>query len=249
MWAATRIRPVLEGHVPDLIETPQPRHERDRWPERLAGRAIERIDTHGKNLFLQFEGDLVIYSHLRMTGSWRVFDAGRRWSRAQAWLVLEQGGRTVVQLGGPVLELMTAARGRPDPRLATLGPDVLADKFDRDSFVKRLRADDPTRGIGDAMLDQRVVAGLGTIWRAEGCWEAAIDPWRRVSEVSDDEAVAIVEGARPRMLESGHGGPMHAGLQIYKKVGRPCRRCGTPIRARGQGDANRTTYWCPGCPH
>src|SRR5581483_8040870 len=109
MWAATRIRPVLEGHVPDLIETPQPRHERDRWPERLAGRAIERIDTHGKNLFLQFEGDLVIYSHLRMTGSWRVFDAGRRWSRAQAWLVPEQGGRTVVQLGGP-------ARGRPDPR-------------------------------------------------------------------------------------------------------------------------------------
>ena len=249
LWAATRMRPVLEGHVPDSIRTPHPRFDRDRWAPRLVGRRIEAIDTHGKNLFIRFAGDLVIYSHLRMTGSWRVLDGGRRWPESRAWLVLERAERAVVQLGGPVLELMTAARAATDPRLATLGPDVLAHYFDRNTFLARLRADDPTRGIGDALLDQRIVAGLGTIWRAEGCWAAGVDPWRRVADVSDDEAVAAVEGARPRMIESGLRGPMHAALNIYKKVGRPCPRCGAPIRARGQGDANRTTYWCPGCQH
>ncbi|MHB8691817.1 MAG: DNA-formamidopyrimidine glycosylase family protein [Solirubrobacteraceae bacterium] len=256
LWAATRMRPVLEGHVPDSVSMPagspaalRGSPGRDRWPARLQGRRVERIDTHGKNLLVRFDGDLVLHSHLRMTGAWGVYGPGRRWSRSpgRAWLVLTRGGYDVVQFDGPVLELMTAARVRFDRSLASLGPDVLAHQFDRTTFIARLRADDPTRGIGDAVLDQRIVAGLGTIWRAEGCWEAGIDPWRAVANVSDEEAVAIIEGARPRMLESGARGPMFAGLKIYRFVGRPCPRCGTSIRSRGQGEANRITYWCPGC--
>src|SRR3954449_12887321 len=178
--AANRIRPVLAGRVPDEIATPHPRFGRDRWPERLAGRTVEAVDAHGKNLFLRFEGGLVVYSHLRMTGWWGVFETGQRWRRSpkRAWLVLRAAGHDVVQFDGPVLELMTASRARFDQRLAALGPDVLAPEFDRERFLRRLREDDPTRPIGDALLEQRNVAGLGTIWRTEGCFAAGLDPRR-----------------------------------------------------------------------
>jgi endonuclease-8 len=248
-WAANRIRPVLEGRVPEEIRTPQPRHARDRWPERLAGREVARVDTHGKHLFIRFDGGLTLHSHLRMTGAWGVYQPGRRWGRSprRAWLVLRVGGVEVVQFDGPVLELMTTGRTRFDQRLAGLGPDVLADAFDRDRFLARLRGDDPTRPIGDALLDQRTVAGIGNMWKAEGCWEARVDPWRAVRDVSDAEAVAIVEGLRPRMLSSAVDGPRAISHHVYGKPGQPCPRCGTPIRSRGQGDDNRIMYWCPGC--
>ena len=249
LWAATRMRPVLEGRIPDSIETPHPRHAKDRWPQRLGGRRIDAIETHGKNLFLVFEGDLVLHSHLRMTGMWDVRSLGDRWRRARnrAWLVLRAGEQEVIQFDGPVLELMTAGRRRFDQRLAALGPDVLASEFDRAEFLRRLRSTDQARGIGDALLDQRILAGIGNIWRAEGCWEAEIDPWRTVGAVSDEEAGRLIELVRPRMLASGTGGPRVERSRIHGQVGRPCPRCGTPIRSRGQGDENRTTYWCPGC--
>jgi endonuclease-8 len=248
-YAAHRIRPVLEGRVPDEIRTPHPRHALDRWPARLAGRVVERVDTHGKHLFLRFEGGLVLHSHLGMTGVWGVYGPGRRWGRSakRAWIVLTRGGHDVVEFDGPLLELMTEGRTRFDQRLAALGPDVLAPEFDAVAFLGRLRAEDPTRPIGDALLDQRNLAGIGNIWKAEGCWEARVDPWRRAADVSDEEAVRIVEAMRPRMQRSALEGPRSIAPRVYGKRGQPCPRCGTRIAARGQGDANRTTYWCPGC--
>ena len=247
--AAHRMRPVLEGRVPEAISTPHPRFAADRWPERLGGRAVESIATHGKHLFLRFEGDLVLHSHLRMTGVWSVRRRGARWARSprRAWLVLTAIGHDVVQFDGPLLELITETRRRFDQRLAGLGPDVLADEFDAARFLRRLREDDPTRAIGDAMLDQRTVAGIGNIWKAEGCWEARIDPWRATGSVADEEALAIVAGARPRMLRSATEGHRTIQARVYGHAGRPCPRCGTKIEARGQGDDNRLTYWCPGC--
>lgn len=248
-WHAHRIRPVLVGRVPEEIITPHPRHRLDRWPERLAGRAVSTVDTHGKHLFLRFEGGLVIHSHLKMTGSWGVFAAGR-WRRgggSGAWLVLRALGREVVQFRGPVLELMTEGRTRFDQRLAALGPDVLAEEFAAGEFLARLRSDDPARPLGDALLDQRNVAGIGNLWKAEGCWEAAIDPWRPLREVADAEALAVIEAARPRMFRSSVDGPRTIQPRIYRRSGEPCPRCGGPVRSRGQGDDNRTTYWCPEC--
>jgi endonuclease VIII len=238
---------VLEGRVPDEITTPHPRFGRDRWPERLRGRAVRSVDAYGKHLFIRFEGDLVIHSHLRMTGSWRVREAGP--PPPAAWLVIRHGDRDVIQIRGPVLELMTESRTRFDQRLAGLGPDILAAELDEVEFLRRLRHEDPTRGIGDALLDQRTIAGIGNLWKSEGCFAAGIDPWRPVSEVSDDEALAIVRECRPRMQASATDGVQ--AREIYNAAGRPCPRCGPParIRARGQGDDNRPTFWCPTCQH
>jgi endonuclease-8 len=249
-YAANRIRPVLEGHVPDAIATPHPRFGRDRWPERLAGRAVRSVDAHGKHLFLRFEGGLVIHSHLRMTGSWRVRPRREAVPRS-AWLVIERGDDAVLQLRGPVLELMTESRTRFDQRLAGLGPDILAPELDEAAFLRRLRADDPTRAIGDALLDQRTIAGIGNLWKSEGCFAAQVDPWRPIGRVGDEEALAIVRELRPRMRASAADGRQDVWRQIYNAAGRPCPRCGPPslVKGRRQGDDNRSTFWCPSCQH
>ncbi len=251
-YAANRIRPVLEGFVPDELTTPHRRFTRDRWPERLAGRAVTSVDALGKHLFLRFEGGLTIHSHLRMSGSWRVFGVQQNWTRnpRMAWLKIRRGDQEVVQFHGPVLELMTESRTRLDRRIAGLGPDILAPgEFDAARFLKRLRADDPTRPIGDAMLDQRTLCGIGNLWKVEGCFQAQIDPWRPTSEVSDAEAMAIVEACRPRMQQSARDGNQTRFKAIYGKANEACPRCGkaSKIRVRGQWDDNRPTFWCPRC--
>jgi endonuclease-8 len=251
-YAANRIRPVLEGRIPDAVRTPASGRGaagRERWTQRLQDREVEEVTVHGKHLFLRFAGDLTIHSHLRMTGAWRVHPDGARWARAphRAWLVLRAGGHDVVQFDGPVLELLTETRRRFDLRLAQLGPDIIKDDFDAADVLRRLREDDPTRGIGDALLDQRTIAGLGNLWKAEACWLAEVDPWRPAGTVSDDEVRTILAKTRPLMQQSARDGNQARHRKIYNNAGRACPRCGERILARGQGDDNRTTYWCPGC--
>jgi endonuclease-8 len=184
-----------------------------------------------------------------MTGLWGVYRRGERWRRAarRAWLVIRTDEHEVVEFDGPVLELMTAARARNDPRIARLGPDILADEFDAPRFLRRLRGDDPMRPIGDALLDQTTIAGIGNVWKSEGCFAAGLDPWRATAAVSDEEALAVVAATRPRMQQSARDGFPARGVQVYGLAGRPCPRGGAPIRSRGQGDANRITYWCEAC--
>jgi len=247
--AAARIRPVLEGVVPDSVATPQRRHARDRWPARLEGRKVNAVRTHGKHLFLDFEGDLTIHSHLRMTGAWSVTQpqAKTRRSRNRAWLIIRASGQEVINFDGPVLELMTKSRSRSARHLAQLGPDVLAEQFDSQKFLRRLREDDPTRGFGDALLDQQTIAGIGNIWKAETCWGAGIDPWRAIGDIADSEALNAIELVRPRMMASAAGHERDIKRGVYARGGRECTRCGERIKSRGQGDDNRITWWCPGC--
>jgi endonuclease-8 len=248
-WHASRIRPVLEGEVPDELETPHPRFGRDRWPERLAGQAVRSVDAYGKHLFLRFEGGLTIHSHLRMTGSWRVVDLGAARPNRSTWLRIRRGEREVLQFNGPVLELMTDSRTRLDRRIAGLGPDILAPELDEARFLRRLRENDPTRPFGDALLVQQTIAGIGNLWKVEGCFAAQIDPWRRTGDVSDEEALLVVDEARSRMRITATDGFQDRFKVIYGKAGRPCPRCGALIRSRGQGDDNRITYWCEQCQH
>src|SRR5918994_2720464 len=123
--AARRVGAALVGKEIVSIETPQARHRQDRWPQRLDGRSVRAVDAHGKHLFLRFDGDLTLHSHLRMGGRWGVYRHGERWrrSRGRAWLVIRTAEHEVVQFDGPVLELMTDSRSRFDQRIANLGPD------------------------------------------------------------------------------------------------------------------------------
>jgi endonuclease VIII len=240
--AARRIEAVLGGAEVG-VAAPNPRGLVDGLA-RVDGRRLERVETHGKNLLLRF-GELVLHSHLGMNGSWRVYRRGAAWGKpaAAAWAVLRGEEWEAVQFGGPTLRVLTATALRRDPQLSGLGPDVLAADFDLAEAVRSLRAAD--LGLGEALLDQRRVAGIGNIFKSEACFAARLDPWRRVGELADEELERVLLAAREQMQAAVEGG-RHPGA-VYRRVGRPCRVCGTPIASRGQGDANRTTYWCPRC--
>jgi endonuclease-8 len=248
--AARRIGAVLLNSIPEQVLTPHPRHRAADWPAQLAGRAVRSVDAHGKHLFVRFEGELTLHSHLRMSGSWGVHREGARWKRAarRAWLVMRTDGWSVVQFDGPVLELMSESRTRLDRRLAALGQDVIGARFDHARFLGKLRADDPGRPIGDALLDQQIVAGIGNVWKSESCFATGLDPWRPAGRVSDEEAIAVVEFAREHMRRSADkDGFSTRPKAVYKRAGMPCERCGARIRSRGQWENNRNTFWCPGC--
>jgi endonuclease-8 len=139
---------------------------------------------------------------------------------------------------GPVIELHTRAVER-------LGPDILEQPPRVDAMLARLRASDDSRWLGEALLDQSVVAGIGNMWLAESLWEARLSPWRRVRDVSEDERRAALETAGLMMREALDG--RRSGHRVYRRSGLPCPRCRTRIRSWGQGDANRMTYWCSAC--
>jgi endonuclease-8 len=130
-------------------------------------------------------------------------------------------------------------------RLAHLGPDILDLPPDLDSMLRRLRNESSSRAVGDAILDQRLVAGIGNLWKAESLWDARVSPWRQLADVSDDELGKTLAAAH-RLMRAGVEGtrPLR---HVYRRAGRACRRCGTVIRSAPQGDAARIAYWCPGC--
>jgi endonuclease VIII len=232
--AARRLQ-VLVGERVE-VEAHHPRAIVKRVAERLDGRRLEAVEAAGKNLLLRFEDGVVLRSHLRMSGRWQVRPRGAKLF-GRPWLILRGDEREAILWNGPVLELDERAVRR-------LGPDILAAPPDLDGIVANLRRD-PARAIGDALLDQRVVAGIGNVWKAEALWDARVSPWRRVAETSDDELRAILEAAHKHMNASVETGTERR--VVYKRRGHGCRRCGTPIEARGQGEQNRTAYWCPAC--
>jgi endonuclease-8 len=233
--AARRLQALVGERL--AVETPHPRAATVLAADRLDGRRLEAVEAVGKNLLLSFEGGLVLRSHLRMSGRWQVLERGAE-KHGKPWLVLTGTEREAVLWNGPVLEL--TKRG-----LRRLGPDILAEPLDLGGMVASLRREHQSRELGDALLDQRLVAGIGNVWKAESLWRAEVSPWLRLDEVGDEELERVLaEAARlMRGALDGHGGRR----VVYKQAGRSCPRCGTPIRSRGQGDDNRTAYWCPGC--
>ena len=216
------------------VETPHPRAAALRLADRLDGKRLERVEATGKNLLLTFEGELVLRSHLRMRGRWRVGPAGER-VVGTPWLVLRGSELQAVQWNGPVLEL---GEGRPD---LGLGPDIMGDPPELEAMVARLRASGRGRELGEALLDQRLVAGIGNVWRAEALFAAGVSPLRRVAGLSDEELHRVFAAAAALMKA-----PRSPRL-VYRRAGRPCRRCGAAIRSQPQGDSARIAYWCPGC--
>ncbi|HVT00048.1 MAG TPA: DNA-formamidopyrimidine glycosylase family protein [Solirubrobacterales bacterium] len=242
--ARNRIADALLGR-PIAVAAPNPRG-RAAGVERLDGRVLERVDAHGKHLLLRF-GDLVLHSHLGMSGGWHVYERGASWRRprSSAWAVLAGERRDAVQFGGPTLRVLPASRVATDPQLARLGPDILAEDLDLGRVAAGFRATEQSRGLGDALLDQRLTAGIGNIFKSEACFAARVDPWRPLADVSDEELRAVLQAARAQMLAAVAAGGRKT-FCVYRHRG-PCVRCRGTVRHRGQGDANRTTWWCERC--
>ncbi|HEY8408370.1 MAG TPA: DNA-formamidopyrimidine glycosylase family protein [Gaiellaceae bacterium] len=235
--AAQRLQ-VLVGQRVE-VETPHPRAAVKHLAERLDGLTLQSVEAVGKNLLLRFDGGLVLHSHLRMNGRWRVEPRGAR-RVGQPWLVLRGDTHEGVLWNGPVLELR-----RDVGRVSRLGPDILDVPPDLDAMVERLRAQPSSREVGDALLDQHAVAGIGNLWKAESLWEERVSPWRALADVRDDELRAVLVAAHRLMRASVEGTrPLR---RCYRRAGRPCPRCSTLIRSYPQGDDARTAYWCPGC--
>jgi len=220
------------------VTSPHPRAQAGRVAERVDGRRLESVEALGKNLVLRFEGGLAVRSHLRMSGRWTVEPLGRR-RVGRPWLVLRGERAEGILWNGPVLELHTRA-------LARLGPDILAASPDFDAMCARLARSDATMWFGAALLDQTLVAGIGNMWMAEALWAARLSPWRRLRDVSDDDRRLALETAA-RLMSAAVDTGREGRRRCYGRAGLPCARCRTPIRSWGQGDDNRTAYWCPVC--
>ncbi|MDQ2984279.1 MAG: DNA glycosylase [Actinomycetota bacterium] len=233
--AARRLQPLVGERVE--VEAPHPRAAVKGVADRLQGRRLLGVEAVGKNLLLRFDGGVTLRSHLRMTGRWSVVPRGSS-RRGKPWLVLRGAEREAVLWNGPVLDFDTR-------RVARLGPDILDEPPRFDAMLANLRRADQGGSVGEELLNQRVVAGIGNLWKAEALWQARLSPWCRLRDVSDDDLRATLQAAHELMRDSVEG--RRERNAVYRRVGRPCPRCRAKIRSRGQGDDNRIAYWCPNC--
>jgi endonuclease VIII len=250
----------LVGRELVRVDAPAPRVASHRFEERLPGEVVSGAEAVGKHHLLRFESGRLLHSHLLMSGIWRLRRAGERHSRSGLFLALHTAAHSALLYRCPTVRLFEPGEPLPPFLLAT-GPDLLDCARDPGAdMVAALMAAEAHRTVGDALMDQRLVAGIGNVYKSETCFLCGVDPWRRLDALSVDDARALGETAG-RLLADGvsdrgairtyrpTGAPPWSRERtwVYGRRGRPCRRCGTTIRSRGQGDANRTTYWCPTC--
>jgi endonuclease VIII len=237
--------------------------------ERVVGSRIERVAAHGKHLLVDFDSGLSLHTHLRMNGSWHRYRPGERWRRspARAVCVIEVPDAVAVCFDAPVVELLETRALAIHPVLTALGPDLLAPAPDLAAALERLRASGRRETpVGEALLDQHVMAGLGNVYRSEVLWQVLVLPFVPVTDVGDETMRRLVESGvallransnTPTRVTTrdalgglpGSDGPRRGigRLNVYGRSGRPCPRCGTAIRTRVFGDPPRRVFWCPTC--
>ena len=242
--ARAQARPGLR-RVPDL--------------SRLIGAVVMTVEARGKHLLIGFDNGLTVRSHLRMSGSWHRYRPGEPWSRPlrQASAILETSESVAVAFNTPVVELLSDSDLRRSRALTTLGPDLLSSVFDLDEAMQRLRERDGHE-LGNVLFDQRAVAGIGNVYKSEVAFLEGLDPWAPIAAFEESELINALRTARRLLQANTRGGarittgsPVRGqALWVYGRAGRPCRRCGTQIQVRRQGELARQTYWCPHCqPH
>jgi endonuclease-8 len=230
----------------------------------IVGRTIASVTSRGKNLLMAFSGDLVLRTHMRMNGSWHIYPADAPWRRPRRDMRVLVGTADAVAVGFniPVAEFLTARDLARHAPLQSLGPDLLDPAFDPDEALRRIRTHgrDP---IGDVLLNQRVVAGIGNVFKSEILFGAGIDPFTPAHALRDTDVRRLLDVARAQMranvLDPAQTLSVAVGrrttgsldpnekLWVYGRGGRPCRRCGTRIESRASGPDARRTYWCPRC--
>ncbi len=243
---ARLIESAFDGREVERAQAPNPRSPLRSTAGRLVGHGLSGTETRGKHLLLHFDSDLTLHAHMGMVGGWYAYRPGQRWRkpRRSAWLILDLGGVEVVEYGGPTLRLVRPAGLNRDSRLALLGPDILGGPEAVAVAAANVAAAGPVE-LGEALLNQRLVCGIGNIFKSEACFEAGLDPWRP-AESFDPAEIRSLMAIASKQMERGVETGRRPG-RIYRKAGRPCPGCRGPIRSRGQGDDNRTTYWCPTC--
>jgi endonuclease VIII len=228
---------------------------------RAVGHRVTSVESRGKHLLIEFSNGLTLHTHLAMPGSWHRYRAGERWQRpaASSVAVIETESAIAVCFDAPTVELLDTRALAIHSRLSRLGSDLAHDDFDADAALAALRA--PGRAgtsVGDALLDQRALAGLGNVYRSELCFLEHVNPFTPVSEVSDEVLRRLVERGARLVKQNSSGGARvttDAGtpgnLHVYGRTGRPCRRCGTMIGGAVAtaflGANPRRVYWCPSC--
>lgn len=221
------------------------------------GELIERVEARGKHLLIHFEGGLTLRTHLRMTGSWHLYRAGERW-RKPAYLaravVGADSGWLAVCFQAPVVEtyrrVTRSGETIEPPALAVLGPDLAADDPDLDEAVRRAQTVGREVSIADLLLDQRVAAGIGNVYKSDVCFLHGLHPLTPARDVPPALLRRLFQTAHRLLVANLDGGrrvTYEGGLAVYGRSGRPCRRCGTPVRSARSGPMARQTYWCPTC--
>jgi endonuclease-8 len=251
--AATRIREAFDGDplsafaartsgIAPGVAPPSP------------GDAISSVEARGKHLLVRFGNGTILHTHLGMRGVWRIRIRGPApalpQERTGVAMTTTEGAGAVCRTA-PVVELLDDASVRRHPNLRALGPDLCRPDVDLDEVLGRFGRVDPDARVGEVLLDQRIAAGIGNVYRAEVLWSCSIDPLTRVGTLPEEVARELYATAA-RLLQANltNRGPRRTvpeGLAVYDRTGRPCRRCATPIRATRIGDPPRSAWWCPAC--
>ena len=245
MRTALAGKPMLRFDAPRLIgPTPQ------------AGRIIETVESHGKHLLVEWDDDLILDTHMRMTGSWHLYRAGDRWRRpyTQMRAAIEVADWVAVCFNAPNVETYRRADQRRHPGMGRLGPDLCRPDTDLGTVVNLLlTCPEPATRIAEVLLDQRVMCGVGNVYRCEVLWATGVSPFAPVGSVGEHDAIRLVNTAATMLRANLHRSRrvtvpgVKGGLAVYGRNGQRCHRCGESVKCRRMGEHNRILYWCPGC--
>ncbi len=268
--AARALQRVLGGQVVTGFETGLAPLARVEDEATLVGRVVEKVESRGKWCLMYFSGDLILVTHMLMSGSWHVYRTGERWRmpRRAMRVVVRTADWEAVAFNVPIAEFHTARSLERSSQVPKLGPDILADEFTVEGGVARLRTyarEHPEAEVGVVLLNQRVMAGLGNVYKSEIAFSAGVNPFRAMRTVSEKELEAMVDFSQRYMKANvvdgkGDGIVTYSGprrttgatnreerLWVYGRQGQECRRCGAAVMMRKQGEQARSTYWCPEC--
>jgi endonuclease-8 len=262
--AAQRLHRALAGRAVTGFRSAYPALTRVDDDRKLTERTIESVSARGKHLLVAFSGDLLLHTHMRMNGAWHLYRRGERWRRParDMRIAIETAAWVAVGFNIPVAEFLSSRMLARHPQLGTLGPDLLGVEFNVPEALRRMRAQ-AHRAIADVLLNQRVMSGIGNVFKSEILFMAGVNPFARVESLPDATLGRIIDIARRalftsvtprrRSLTVAGGrrttGRMHPGegLWVYGRRSLPCRTCGARIDAISTGVDARLTYWCPQC--
>jgi endonuclease VIII len=247
---AATLRPALQGRALERFEAPRPL--KGRAP--VGGERIDAVTSRGKHLLIRFSGGITLHSHMRMTGTWRLLRSREPWRRrlpaSRIRVVLETRDDVAVCLSAPVVELLDDGDLRRHPVLTSLGPDLCDPEPDLDEALQRIAGVPQATPVGEVLLDQRVAAGIGNVYRSEVLWLCEVDPFARIGDVSVAARRELLRTAHRQLRHNLGPGPrrtVRSGLAVYERAGMPCLRCGAEIRVQRSGELGRNTWWCPDC--